>query len=183
MSEYFPHYSSDLLMLECRKTSHIHMLILHLIIWQNSPVCSHSFKVSCKYCIFTVITDKPNSEHHIQMCTHTEMCVYTQKRVYTHMHTQAHMSMHGMLQSAEDLSRHLESQPCRLRVSKALIFVSPAIGSQPTQSHSNIPVGSGHPAPFKSPPLWKLVFSSFEFSVKLLFQIPLSQSPLFSAIS
>lgn len=162
-------------MLACRKTSHIHMLILHLVIWQNFPVCSHSFKMGCKYCIFTVITDKPNPEHHIQMCTH--------KRVYTHMHTQAHMSMHGMLQSTQDLNRHLESQPCRLSVSKALIFVSPATGSRPTQSHSNIPVGSGHPAPFKSPPLWKLVYSSFEFSVKLLFQIPPSQSSLFSAIS
>ena len=86
VSEYFPHYSSNLLMLACRKTSHIHMLILHLVIWQNFPVCSHSFKMGCKYCIFTVITDKPNPEHHIQMCTHTQTCVHTHAYTSTHEH-------------------------------------------------------------------------------------------------
>lgn len=173
MSEYFPHDSSDLLMLACRKTSHIHMLILHLIIWQNSPVCSHSFKVSCKYCIFTVITDKPNSEHHIQTCTHIETCVHTHAYTSTREHARCAAERRGSQQA-------LGVSALQVRVPKALIFVSPARGSQPTQSHSSIPVGSGHPAPFKSPPLWKTsVFLIWVLSQAVISNSTKSKPPFF----
>lgn len=154
VSEYFPHYSSDLLMPACRKTSHIHMLILHLVIWQNSPVCSHSFKMFCKYCIFTVITDNPNPEHHIQMCTHT--CV--------HQHTWACTvccRAHSPAGSVSPRPWYLSLQqqdPSQLRATATYQLAQVIL--HPWSHHL-----------------------SLEFSVKLLFQIPPSQSSLFSAIS
>lgn len=128
----------------------------------------------------TVITNKPNPEHHPRIGTHTQMYVCT----------------HKPHECAQYTAEHPQQTP---RVSvlltqllQALTAIPAAVVSLPTPSQRDRPVGSEHSfptliIPSLIPPiitsLKTAVFSIFEFSVELFLPFKFHKSKAFSFFS